>query len=45
VHGYDEKASLQPGAPATIELVADASRPFEVETHESELRLFQLVVR
>jgi hypothetical protein len=45
VHGFDKAASLQPGTPATIEFVADESGLFEVETHESELQLFQLVVR
>jgi FtsP/CotA-like multicopper oxidase with cupredoxin domain len=45
VHGFDKAASLQPGTPATIEFVADESGLFEVETHESELQLFQLVIR
>ncbi|MBP2706153.1 hypothetical protein JOL79_20290 [Microbispora sp. RL4-1S] len=45
VHGYDKEASLQPGTPASIEFVADETGLFEVETHETELQLFQLVVR
>ncbi|MEU4836339.1 hypothetical protein [Streptosporangium sp. NPDC023615] len=45
VHGYDKAADLKPGTPATIEFVADRDGLFEVETHGSELQLFQLVVR
>ncbi|GAA0995290.1 hypothetical protein GCM10009555_089220 [Acrocarpospora macrocephala] len=45
VHGFDKSASLQPGTVATIEFVADQDGLFEVETHESELQLFQLVVQ
>ncbi|WP_329083109.1 MULTISPECIES: hypothetical protein [unclassified Streptosporangium] len=45
VHGYDKAADLKPGTPATIEFVADKDGLFEVETHDSKLQLFQLVVR
>ncbi|MEU8381775.1 hypothetical protein [Streptosporangium sp. NPDC048865] len=45
VHGYDKAADLKPGTPATIEFVADRDGLFEVETHDSKLQLFQLVVR
>ncbi|OPG09278.1 hypothetical protein B1L11_26405 [Microbispora sp. GKU 823] len=45
LHGYDKEASLQPGTPASIEFVADETGLFEMETHESGLQLFQLVVR
>ncbi len=45
VHGYDKAADLKPGVPATIEFVADRDGLFEVETHDSKLQLFQLVVR
>ncbi|GAA0438735.1 hypothetical protein Acor_78990 [Acrocarpospora corrugata] len=45
VHGYDKSAALQPGAAASIEFVADQDGLFEVETHESGLQLFQLVVQ
>ncbi|MBE3015845.1 hypothetical protein IL992_42785 [Microbispora sp. NEAU-D428] len=45
LHGYDKEAALQPGTPASIEFVADQTGLFEMETHESGLQLFQLVVR
>ncbi|MFF4128778.1 hypothetical protein ACFYYP_35155 [Microbispora rosea] len=45
LHGYDKEAELQPGTPASIEFVADQTGLFEMETHESGLQLFQLVVR
>ncbi|MEO3811501.1 hypothetical protein ABGB17_21115 [Sphaerisporangium sp. B11E5] len=45
VHGYDKAAVLRPGVPGTIEFVAGQSGLFEVETHEQELQLFQLLVR
>ncbi|MEU6414695.1 hypothetical protein [Microbispora sp. NPDC046933] len=45
LHGYDKAVSLQPGTPASIEFVADQTGLFEMETHESGLQLFQLVVR
>ncbi|WP_248965694.1 hypothetical protein [Sphaerisporangium perillae] len=45
VHGYDKAANLRPNTPATIEFVADQSGLFEVETHESNLQLCQLMVR
>ncbi|GIH67020.1 hypothetical protein [Microbispora siamensis] len=45
LHGYDKEASLKPGTPASIEFVADQTGLFEMETHESGLQLFQLVVR
>ncbi|GII79976.1 hypothetical protein Sru01_49580 [Sphaerisporangium rufum] len=45
VHGYDKAADLRPGTPATVEFVAGQTGLFEVETHEQELQLFQLVVR
>ncbi|MFG1862625.1 cupredoxin domain-containing protein [Microbispora bryophytorum] len=45
LHGYDKEAELQPGTPASIEFVADETGLFEMETHESGLQLFQLVVR
>ncbi|WP_432930660.1 hypothetical protein ACQPZZ_09020 [Microbispora sp. CA-135349] len=45
LHGYDKAASLQPGTPASIEFVADETGLFEMETHESGLQLFQLLVR
>ncbi len=45
VHGYDKTAPLLPGTPAALQFVADLTGVFEVETHDSGLLLFQLVVR
>ncbi len=45
VHGYDKTVPLASGSPATVEFVADVPGVFEVETHDSGLLLFQLVVR
>ena len=45
VHGYDMTKSLPAGQPASIEFRADQSGLFEVETHDTHLVLFQLVVR
>ncbi|MBG6065364.1 hypothetical protein [Micromonospora ureilytica] len=45
VHGYDLGARLPAGTPGSVEFKADKTGLFEVETHESELVLFQLVVR
>lgn len=45
VHGYDKTVPLTPGSPATVAFVADLPGVFEVETHDSGLLLFQLVVR
>lgn len=45
VHGYDKEVELPAGTPATVTFVADQTGQFEVETHESGLRLASLVVR
>ena len=45
VHGYDAEAELEAGRPSTLELVADQTGVFEVETHEGGLELVQLQVR
>ena len=45
VHGYDRRATLNPGVPATVEFRADTPGLFEVETHGSGLVLLQLAVR
>ena len=45
VHGYDRSVSLQPGVAGTLEFVADLDGLYDVETHEQDLQLFQLVVR
>ncbi|MGH3751352.1 MAG: hypothetical protein ACRDRP_01425 [Pseudonocardiaceae bacterium] len=45
VHGYDKTLQLTPGSPATLQFLADVPGVFEVETHDSGLLLFQLLVR
>ena len=45
VHGFENEKAVRPGKPAIINLTADQPGIFEVETHESELQLLQLVVR
>ncbi|MEH1165230.1 hypothetical protein V6V47_07575 [Micromonospora sp. CPCC 205539] len=45
VHGYDLGVRLPAGKPASVEFRAEKTGLFEVETHESGLVLFQLVVR
>ncbi|MEV4120010.1 hypothetical protein [Micromonospora sp. NPDC049645] len=45
VHGYDLGARLPAGTPGSVEFRADKTGLFEVETHDSGLVLFQLVVR
>ncbi|MFG1914600.1 hypothetical protein [Micromonospora sp. NPDC048898] len=45
LHGYDLGARLPAGQPGSVEFRADKTGLFEVETHETELVLFQLVVR
>jgi hypothetical protein len=45
VHGYDLRKPLPAGQPASIEFRADRTGLFEVETHDTHLVLFQLVVR
>ncbi|MGC4745990.1 hypothetical protein ACLQ28_10045 [Micromonospora sp. DT201] len=45
VHGYDLGARLPAGKPGSVEFRADQTGLFEVETHETGLVLFQLVVR
>ncbi|MGW2181381.1 hypothetical protein ACWCXX_25435 [Streptomyces sp. NPDC001732] len=45
IHGYDKEARLPAGRTVTLTLTADRSGLFEVETHESDLLLTQLVVR
>jgi pyruvate/2-oxoglutarate dehydrogenase complex dihydrolipoamide acyltransferase (E2) component len=45
VHGYDLGARLPAGTPGVVEFRADKTGLFEVETHDTELVLFQLVVR
>ncbi|MGI5448951.1 hypothetical protein ACQEVM_24930 [Streptomyces sp. CA-243310] len=45
VHGYDKELALPAGQEATLVLTADRTGLFEVETHESDLVLTQLLVR
>jgi cytoskeletal protein RodZ len=44
VHGYDREVALPAGRPATLEFTADQAGLFQVETHETEKVLFQLLV-
>lgn len=46
VHGFgDPEVALEPGVPATLDLRADETGQFEVETHGSRLTLLTLAVR
>ncbi|WP_327285589.1 MULTISPECIES: hypothetical protein [unclassified Streptomyces] len=45
VHGYDKELALPAGQEATLVLTVDRTGLFEVETHESDLVLTQLLVR
>lgn len=45
IHGYDKTVPLTPGSQAAVAFVADLPGVFEVESHDSGLLLFQLVVR
>lgn len=45
VHGYELEGPVGPGQPFVVEFVADADGQYEVETHDSGLLLFQLLVR
>jgi hypothetical protein len=45
VHGYDRESKVGPGQDAVIEFVADQTGLFEVETHQTDLLLTQLLVR
>jgi hypothetical protein len=45
VHSYDAELRLTAGKPGRLEFIADKSGLFDVETHETKLILFQLLVR
>ncbi|WP_449486390.1 hypothetical protein [Streptomyces avidinii] len=45
VHGFDKELTLPAGQEATLVFTADRTGLFEVETHESDLVLTQLLVR
>jgi hypothetical protein len=44
VHGYDKEILVKPGLRATLEFVADETGVFEIESHETERLIYQLVV-
>ena len=45
MHSYDAELRLTAGEPGRLEFIADKSGLFDVETHETKLILFQLLVR
>ena len=45
VHGVEQTAALVAGETATVEFTVDEAGLFEVETHEGDLLLFQLLVQ
>ena len=45
VHGYDLTFALSPGTPGSVQFRVDRDGLFEVETHDTKLVLFQLLVR
>jgi hypothetical protein len=45
VHGYDIEREISAGQSVTIDFTAEQTGVFEVETHESNLLLFQLQVQ
>jgi plastocyanin len=45
VHGVEQTATLVAGETATVEFTVDEAGLFEVETHEGDLLLFQLLVQ
>ena len=44
VHVYDLKKAVAPGAPTSIEFVADKPGQMEVELHDTALTLVRLIV-
>lgn len=45
LHGYDERAQVAPGEPATIRFVADVPGRFELELEETGVPIGELEVR
>jgi plastocyanin len=45
VHGVEQTAALVAGETAAVEFTVDETGLFEVETHEGDLLLFQLLVQ
>lgn len=44
VHGYDKKVNAVPGKKATLTLTADQTGKFDVEFHEADKLVYQLLV-
>ncbi|MEQ7128878.1 hypothetical protein ABN034_30670 [Actinopolymorpha sp. B11F2] len=44
VHGYDEEVAVEPDKPGTLEFVADEAGRFEIELHDADRLVYQLVV-
>jgi hypothetical protein len=44
IHGYDKTLTLSPGQSTTVRLVANQSRVFEIETHETGKLVAKLIV-
>lgn len=44
VHGYDESLEVEPGKPGTLEFVADEAGRFEIELHDADRLVYQLIV-
>ncbi len=45
IHGFEIEKELAPGKAVSVDLVGDQRGVFEVETHESELRLLKIAVQ
>ncbi|MGW5361623.1 cupredoxin domain-containing protein [Actinopolymorpha pittospori] len=45
VHGYDKEVEVSAGTPASLEFVADTTGRFEIETHETDKLVYELVVQ
>ena len=45
LHGYDLRADVAPGTPATIRFTADAPGRFEIELEDSAVQIAELEVR
>jgi hypothetical protein len=44
VHGYDKDLAVEPGEPSTLEFVADEAGRFEIELHDADRLVYQLIV-
>ncbi len=45
VHGFEVQATLVPGRPTSVTLTGEAPGVYEVETHDTALRLLKIAVR